>query len=159
METIILPLQPFGDGLLLFSLEVVWLFGTPWTAAYPSLSPTLLKFMSLESGMVSNHLILCHLFSSCLQSFSASGFFSNGGFFQLFAPGGQKYWSFSTSPSNESSRRISFRIDWLDFLAVQCTLKSPGWGRHVNSRPIHYKLKKKKKSLLQHHSWGMGSED
>ena len=103
---------------------------------YPSLSPTLLKFMSLESGMVSNHLILCHLFSSCLQSFSASGFFSNGGFFQLFAPGGQKYWSFSTSP-NKSSRRISFRIDWLDFLAVQCTLKS----------------------LLQHHSWGMGSED
>ena len=126
--------------------------------------------MSLESGMVSNHLILCHLFSSCLQSFSASGFFSNGGFFQLFAPGGQKYWSFSTSPSNESSRRISFRIDWLDFLAVQCTLKSPGWGRHVNSRPFHFnvwqnslQIKKKKKkssptSQLGDGEWGLNAK-
>ena len=104
---------------------------------YPSLSPTLLKFMSLESGMVSNHLILCRLLLLLSSIFLSIRVFSNDGFFQPFAPSGQKYWSFSTSPSNESSRWISFRIDWLDFLAVQCTLKS----------------------LLQHHNWGMGSED
>ena len=62
-------------------------------------------------------------FSSCLQSFPASGFFPMS---QFFASGGQKYWSFSfsISPSNEYSGLISFRIDWLDLLAVQGTLKS-----------------------------------
>ena len=73
----------------------------------------------------------CHLtilssvipFSSCLQSFPASGFFPMS---QLFASGGQNIWSFSfsISPSNEHPGLISFRIDWLDLLAVQGTLKS-----------------------------------
>ena len=62
-------------------------------------------------------------FSSCLQSFPASGSFQTS---QLLASGGQKYWSFSfnISPSNEYSGLISFRMDWLDLLAVQETLKS-----------------------------------
>ena len=73
----------------------------------------------------------CHLtissfvvpFSSCLQSFPTSGSFQMS---QLFASGGQKYWSFSfnISPSNEHPEPISFRMDWLDLLAVQGTFKS-----------------------------------
>ena len=60
-------------------------------------------------------------FSSCLQSFSASWSFLMS---QLFTSDDQKYWSFSISPSNEYSGLIFFRIDWLDLLAVQGTLKS-----------------------------------
>ena len=74
--------------------------------------------------MPSNHLILCHPFSSCPQSFPASGSFQMS---QFFASGGQSIdwsFSFSISPSNEYSGLISFRMDWLDLLAVQGTLKS-----------------------------------
>ena len=60
-------------------------------------------------------------FSSCLQSFPASGFFPMS---RLFTIGWSKYWSFSISPSKEYSGLISFRIDWFDLLAVQGTLKS-----------------------------------
>ena len=73
------------------SLSCVWLFATPWTAAHQA-SPSftiyqnLLRFMSIESVMPSNHLILCHPFSSCLQSFPASGAFLMS---WLFASGGQ----------------------------------------------------------------------
>ena len=110
------------------SLSLVWLFETPWTAAHQaSLSITnfqiLLRVMSIESVMPSNHLILCHPFSSHLQSFPASGSFSMSQFFgSVLDP---KYWSFSfsISPSDEDSRLISFRIDWLDLLAIQETLK------------------------------------
>ena len=79
--------------------------------------------MSIESVMPSNHLILCCPFSSCLQSFPASGFFPNELVHCIRWP---KYWSFSfiRSPSNEHARLISFRIDRFDFLAVQGTLKS-----------------------------------
>ena len=78
--------------------------------------------MSIESVMLSNHLILCCPLSSCPQSFPASGSFQMS---QLFASGGQ-YWSFSfnISPSSEHPGLISFRLDWLDLLAVQGTLKS-----------------------------------
>ena len=110
------------------SLSRIQLFVTPWTAArQASLSITnsqsLLRLMSIESVMSSNHLISVFPFSSCLQSFPASGSF----------PMSQVYWSFSfsISPSNEYSGLISFRMDWLNLLAVQGTLKS----------------------LLQHHSW------
>ena len=73
--------------------------------------------MSIESVMPSNHLILCPPFSSCPQSFPASGsFFSNG---HIRWP---EYCSFSISPSNEYSRLISFKIDWFDLLAIQGTL-------------------------------------
>ena len=101
---------------------------TPWTAArQTSLSITnnwsLLKLMSVKSVMPSNHLILVVPLSSCLQSFPASGSFQMS---QFFASGGQStgVFSFSISPSNEYSGLISFRIDWLDLLAVQGTLKS-----------------------------------
>ena len=109
-------------------LSHVRLLATPWTAAHQaSLSITssqsLLKLMSIKSVMPSNHLILCHPFSSYLQSFPASRFYPVS---QFFTSGGPKDWSFSfnISPSNEYSELISFRIDWLDLLAVQGTLES-----------------------------------
>ena len=86
-------------------------------------SRSLLKLMSVESVMPSDHLVLCHRFSSCLQSFPAFRFFSNESVLHIRWP---KYWSFSFSicPSNEYSGLISFRMDWLDLLAVQGTLRS-----------------------------------
>ena len=107
------------------SLSHVRLFVTPWTAAHQAslfftISPSLFKLMSIESMMPSYHLILVIPFS-CLQSFPASGSFPVS---QFFASGGPEYWSFSISPSNEYSELISFRIDWLDLLAVQGALKS-----------------------------------
>ena len=99
---------------------------TPWTVAcQASLSITncwsLLKLMSIESVMpptISSSVIP---FSSCPQSFPASGPFPVS---QFFASGGQGIWSFSISPSNEYSGLISLRIDWFDLLAVQETCKS-----------------------------------
>ena len=99
---------------------------TPWTAAcQASLSLTvswsLPKFMSVESLMPSNHLILC-LFSFCLSFFPSIRVFSSESALHIRWP---KYWSFSFSinPSNEYSGLISFRIDWFD-LAVQGALES-----------------------------------
>ena len=110
------------------SLSCVWLFATPWTAARqasPSISNSwsLLKLTSVESVMPSNHLILCRpllLPPSVIPSIRG---FSNGSVLCIRWP---KYWSFSfsISPSNEYSGLISFRMDWLDLLAVQRTLKS-----------------------------------
>ena len=110
---------------VLQSLTHVWLFATPWTATYqasPSFtfSRSLLKLMSIESVMPSNHLILCHplLLPSIFPSIRV---FSNESALCIKWP---KYWSFSISPSNEYSGLISFKIDWFDLLAVQGTLKS-----------------------------------
>ena len=111
----------------MFSLSRDPLFATPWTAArQASLSITnsrsLLKLMSIKSMMPSNHLILCHpLLSSSI--FPSIRVFSNKSALRMRWP---KYWSFSfsISPSNEYSGLISFRMDWLDLLAVQGTLKS-----------------------------------
>ena len=109
------------------SLSCVWLFATPWTAAHRvSLSFTnsrsLLKLMFIKSMMPSNHLILwCPLLlPSILPSIRV---FYNQSVLRIRWP---KYWSFSfsLSPSNEYSELISFRIDWLDLLAAQGTLKS-----------------------------------
>ena len=79
--------------------------------------------MSIESLMPSNHLILCHLLLLLPSIFPSIRVFSNESVLHIRWP---KYWSFSfsISPSNEYSRLISFRIDWLDLLAVQGTLKS-----------------------------------
>ena len=111
------------------SLSGVWLFVTPWTAArQASLSITnswsLLKLMSIESVMPSNHLILCHPLLLLPSVFPSIRVFSNESVLCIRWP---DYWSFSfsCSPSNEYSGLISFRMDWLDLLAVQGTLKSP----------------------------------
>ena len=109
-------------------LSCVWLFVTPWTAALQaSLSFTifrsLLKLMSIESVMPSNHLILCHPLLLLPSIFLSIRVFSNESALLIRWP---KYWSFSfrISPSNEYSGLISFRMDWFDLLAVQGTLKS-----------------------------------
>ena len=106
-------------------LSHVRLFATPWTAAHQaSLSitntQTLLKPMSIELVMPSSHLILCRPLLLLPQSLSASVFF-NESTLHIRWP---KYWSFSfnISPSNEHPGLISFRMDWLDLLAVQGTL-------------------------------------
>ena len=100
------------------SLGSVWLFPTPWTAArQASLSITnsrsLLKLMSIESMMPSNHLILCHPLLLLPSIFPSIRVFSNESLLCIRWP---KYWSFSfsMSPSNEYSGLISFRMDWLD---------------------------------------------
>ena len=108
------------------SLSGVCLFVTPWTAApQASLSITiswsLLRFMSIESVMASNHLILCHPLLLLPSIFPSSKVFSNESVLCIRWP---KYGSFSFSPSNEYSGLISFRMDWFDLLAVQGTLKS-----------------------------------
>ena len=105
------------------SLSHAQLFATPFTATrHPSLSFTvswsLLRPMSIESVMSSNHLVLCH--SPFLQSFPASESANE----PALHIGWPKYWSFGTSPFNDDSGLISFRMDWLDLLAVQGTLRS-----------------------------------
>jgi len=106
----------------------VWLFATACTAAHQtSLSITnswsLLKLMSIESVMPSNHLILCHHLLLLPSNFPIIKIFSNESVLGIRWP---KYWSFSLSigPSNDYSGLISFRIDWFDLLIVQGTLKS-----------------------------------
>ena len=110
------------------SLSCVWLFETLGTAArQASLSITnsqsLLKLMSIELVMQSNHLILYHPLLLPPSIFPSIRVFSNESVLCIRWP---KYWSFSFSinSSNEYSGLISFRIDWLDLLAVQGTLKS-----------------------------------
>ena len=101
---------------------------TPWTAAcQASLSVanswSWLKLMSIESVMPSNHLILCHSLLLLPSIFLSIRVFSNESVLRIRWP---KYWSFSfsISPSNEYLGLIFFRIDWLDLLALQGTLKS-----------------------------------
>ena len=110
------------------SLSCVWLFAIPRTTALQaSLSITnsqsLLKLMATELVMPSNHLILCRPLLLLPSIFPSIRVFSNESFLRIRWP---KYWcfSFSISPSNEYSGLISFRVDWLDLLAVQGTLKN-----------------------------------
>ena len=121
------------------SLSHVQLSPAPWTAAFQaSLSITniqnLLKFLSIKSVMPSNHLILSQpLLSPSI--FPSVRVFSNESFLCIRWP---KYWNFSfiISPSNEHSGLISFRINWLDLLAVQGTLKSL-LQHHSSKASIH----------------------
>ena len=132
--------QPFPGGCPYFLalLGVMWivvqplscvrLFETPWTAAcQASLSITnswsLLKLMCIKLVMPSKHLILCHPLLLLPSIFPSIRVFSNEKVLRMRWP---KYWSFifSISPTNEYSGLISFRMDWLDLLAVQGTLKS-----------------------------------
>ena len=108
-------------------LSYAWLFVTPWTAArQASLSITnswsLLKLMSIEWVMPSNHLILCRPLLLLSSIFPSIRVFSNKSVHYIRW---RKYWSFNfISPSNEYSGLISFRMEWLDVLAVRGTLKS-----------------------------------
>ena len=127
LNLIIVSLPEFSSVQL---LSCVQLFATPWTAAHQaSLSITnswsLLKLMSIQSVMPSNHLILCHPLLLLPSVFPSIRVFSNESVLRI------RYWpkdwsfSFSISPSNEYSGLISpFRMDWLDLLTVQGTLKS-----------------------------------
>ena len=110
------------------SLSHVWLFSTPWTAVRQASlcitsSQSLLKYVPIETMMPSNHLILCRPLLLLLSIFPSIRVFSNESVLSIKWP---KYWSFSSniSPSNENSGLISFRMDWLDLLAVQGTLKN-----------------------------------
>ena len=118
--------------LLLFSHSVLsYFFATPWIAARQAslsftISLSLLKLMSIQSVMSFNHLILCHPLLLLLSIFPSIRIFSNESAPRSLGVRWPKYWSFSfrTSPSNEYSGLISFRIDWFDLLTVQGTLNS-----------------------------------
>ena len=117
------------------SLSLVWVFATPWTAAHQAFlsitnSWSLHKLMSIKLVMPSNHHILCHHLLLLPSVFLSIRVFSSESVLHIRWPEYLSF-SFSISPSNDYSGLISFRIDWLDLLAVQGTLKS----------------------LLQHHSW------
>ena len=129
-----LPLKPVCHGVSVFasfssaqSLSCVWLFATPWTTAcQTSLSITdsrSLPKLPIKSVMPSNHLIFCRPLLLLPPIPPSIRVFSNESALCMRWP---KYWSFSfsISPSNEHSGFISFKMDWLDLLAVQETLKS-----------------------------------
>ena len=106
----------------------VRLFATPWTTAHQAplsstLSRSLLRFMSIESVMPSNNLILYHPLLLLTSIFLSIKVFSSESILHIRWP---EYWSFSfsISPSNEYSGLVSFRMEWFDLLAVQGTLKS-----------------------------------
>ena len=127
-----IPRRSLGKAILttssVQSLSHVRLFETLWTAAHQASvsitnSKSLLKLMSIELVMPFNHLILCCPLLLLPSVFPSIRIFSNESLLCIRWP---KYWSFSfsTSPSSEYSGLISFRMDWLDLLAVQGTLKS-----------------------------------
>ena len=121
--------------------DSLWLHGLH-VAHQASLSFTifqsLLKLMSIESVMSSNHLILCHPLLFLPSVFLSIRVFSDESVLRIRWP---KYWSFSfsISPSNEYSRLISFRTDWFDLLAVQGTLKSL-FQHHSSKASILWRL-------------------
>ena len=116
-----------SNVLVVQSLGPVRHFATPWTSRQASpaftISRSLLKLMSIESVMPSNHLILYHPFLLLPSIFHSIWVFSSESVLHIRWP---KYWSFSfsISPSKEHSGLISFRMDWLDLLAVHGTFKS-----------------------------------
>ena len=124
-----------GDFIVTVQLlSRVLLFATPWTAVHQAplfftISWSLLKLMSIESVMPSNHLILCRPLFLPPSIFPSIRVFSNESALHIRWP---KYWSFSfsLSPSNEYSGLISLRIDWLDLLTVQ------GLSRIFSSRTV-----------------------
>ena len=116
-----------GGGVVQ-SLSRVQHFANPWTAAHQAsqsftISQSLLKLMSIESVMPSNHFVLCHPLLLLPSVFPSIRIFSSESVLHIRWP---KYWSFklTINRTNEYSGLISFRIDWFDLLAVQGTLKS-----------------------------------
>ena len=127
MVNLLAPFSCSHSSVQFSSFNWVWLFVTLWTAACQASlsipnSQRLLKLMSIELVLSSNHLILCHTLLLLPSIFPSIRVSSNGSVPHIRWP---KYWSFifSTSPSNEYSGLISFRIDWFD-LAFHGTLKS-----------------------------------
>ena len=125
ISTKICPIVIFSSVQL---LSHVWLFATPWTSARQASlsitnSPSLPKLIAIELVMPSNHLTVCCPLLLLPSIFPNIRVFSNESALHIRWP---KYWSFSfiISPSNEHSGLISFRMDWLDLLAAQGTLKS-----------------------------------
>ena len=120
-------LRPFLHSYCCYcSVSRVQLFVTAWTAAWQAslsftISQSLLKLMAIESVMPSNHLVLCRPRLLLPSTFPSIRVFSNELAVRIGWP---KDWSFSIHPSSEYSMLISFRMDWLDLLAVQGTLKS-----------------------------------
>ena len=120
--------NPENCFVVVQSLSRVPLFGTSWTAACEAsvsftISQSLLKLMSIESVILSNHLILCCHLLLLSSVFPSIRVFSNESALPIKGP---KHWklSFSINPSSEYSGLISFKIDWFNLLAVQGTLKS-----------------------------------
>ena len=123
--------------VVIWALSRVWFFATPWAVASQAslsftISQSFLKLKSIESVMLSNHLVLCRPLLLLPSIFPSIRVFSNELALLIEWP---KYWSFSfnISPSNEYSRLISFRINCFDLLAVQGTLKS--LLQHRKSKP------------------------
>ena len=120
---------PFAQIVVVIHLlSRIYLFATPWTAALQAslsftISQSLLKLMSIESVMSSNHFILCHLLLLLPSIFPSIRVFSNESALHIKWP---KYWSFSFSigPSSDYPELISFRMDWFDLFTVQENLKS-----------------------------------
>ena len=128
MEILLLVCVLSFNIVIVQSLSHDRFFATPWTVAcwvpLPStISQSLLKFMSIESVMLFNHLILCYSLLVLPSTFPSIRVSSNESAHSIRWP---NYWnfSFSNSPSNEYSGLISFRVDWFDLLAIQGTLKS-----------------------------------
>ena len=128
MSSFGLPTSDVNSWTVVFhSLSCVRLFATPWTAVHQAplsytISQSLFWFMSIESVMLSTHLILCQPLLLLPSVFASIKEFSSELALHIRWP---NYWSFSfsISPSNEYSGLISFRIDWFDLLTVQETLK------------------------------------
>ena len=128
MDSIRIEIRHIHLLVVVKSLSNVRLFATPWTVAHQAplsftISQRLLRFMSTKSVMPSNHLILCHPLLLLPSIFPSIRVFSKESVLNIRWP---KYRSFnvSISPSNEYSGLITFKMDWLDLLAVQGTLKS-----------------------------------
>ena len=144
-------------------LSCIWLFVTPWTTAWEAslsftISQSLLKFMSIETVMSSNHLICCHPLLLLPSIFPSIRVFSNESALCIrwskFC-----FFNFSISPSNEYSGLISFRIDWFGLLAVPGTLKSLLQQHNfkasimvqvLNHAPLGQKSKPKPKPCVSH---------
>ena len=142
------------------SISCVWHFVALWTAAYQTSMPiinskSLLKLMSIESMMASNHLVLWHPLLLLLSIFPSIRVSSSEALHIRWP----KYWSFRISPFNEYSGLISFRIDWFCLLAVQGTLKS--LLQHHSSKPSVLQCQPSlwSSSHIQHDYWKNHSFD
>ena len=143
--------------LLLFSHSVVskslWPHGLQHNRLpYPSLSPRLLKLMYIVLVMPSNHLIFCRSLLLLPSIFPNTKVFSSESALRIRWP---KYWSFSfsSSPSNEYSRLISFRIDWLDLLAVNCKGLSRVFSNTTVQKHQFFSTQPSSKSNSHIHTW------